>query len=259
LQSQALKSAIRQNGAAPDDLKSFADFVSLVGDADDGNDLSLRVREWGPDGRYSWVFGENEDVLIDFKNDNVSALDLTEVLGAGTERTAILAYLFRALEMVMEERRPLILLIDEAWQCLDDAYFAEELGKWLVTARKMHVVVVMLTQTPNQIKQSAAKSIIESLPNQLIFPNHQADIDSYAGMGMTDGELSFILGKATQGRKALHRTKKGSTILDVDLSRLGPLLTALGGGASGVNKFGEDYRDRPDFWRETPLERLENV
>jgi len=266
-QSQALKSAIRQNASAPDSLKNFSQFVSLIGDADDGNDLALRVREWGPDGRYSWVFGESDDVLVNFGANDVTALDLTEVLAAGTERTAILAYLFRALEMVMEEKRPMVLLVDEAWQVLDDPYFAEEMKKWLVTARKMNVVVVMLTQFPSQIQQSAAKSILEGLPNQLIFPNHRAEPGHYDGMSMSDGELSFILSKSLQGRKALHRTDAGSTILDVDLGRLGPLLTVLGGGRSGSARFGDDYRDRPDFWRdqtasddlETSLERLAHV
>lgn len=249
LQSQVLKGAIRQNASAPDRLKTFSQFISLVGDADDDKDLALRVREWGPDGRYSWVFGDSDDVLVNFAANDVTALDLTEVLGAGTERTAILAYLFRALEMVMEEKRPMVLIVDEAWQVLDDPYFAEEMKKWLVTARKMNVVVVMLTQFPSQIEQSAAKSILEGLPNQLIFPNHRAEPSNYSSMAMSDGELSFILGKASQGRKALHRTEKGSTILDVDLSRLGPLLTVLGGGSSGLAKFGDDYRNRPDFWR----------
>ena len=249
LQSQALKSAIRQNASAPDHLKTFSQFISLVGDADDDNDLGLRVREWGPEGRYSWVFGDSDDVLVNFSANDVTALDLTEVLAAGTERTAILAYLFRAMEMVMEEKRPMVLLVDEAWQVLDDPYFAKEMEKWLVTARKMNVVVVMLTQFPTQIKQSAAKSILEGLPNQLIFPNHRAEPETYDGMALSDGELSFILGNAGLGRKALHRTEGGSTILDVDLSRLGPLLTVLGGGASGVAKFGDDYRNRPDFWR----------
>jgi type IV secretion system protein VirB4 len=249
-QSQALKSAIRQNASAPDTLKNFSQFVSLIGDADDGNDLALRVREWGPDGRYSWVFGESDDVLVNFAANDVTALDLTEVLAAGTERTAILAYLFRALEMVMEEKRPMVLLVDEAWQVLDDPYFAIEMKKWLVTARKLNVVVVMLTQFPSQIQQSAAKSILEGLPNQLIFPNHRAEPGHYDGMSMSDGELSFILGKSLQGRKALHRTDAGSTILDVDLGRLGPLLTVLGGGRSGSARFGDDYRDRPDFWRD---------
>ncbi|MBS1303276.1 hypothetical protein [Loktanella sp. SALINAS62] len=266
-QSQALKSAIRQNASAPDSLKNFSQFVSLIGDADDGNDLALRVREWGPDGRYSWVFGESDDVLVNFGANDVTALDLTEVLAAGTERTAILAYLFRALEMVMEEKRPMVLVVDEAWQVLDDPYFAIEMKKWLVTARKMNVVVVMLTQFPSQIQQSAAKSILEGLPNQLIFPNHRAEPNHYDGMSMSDGELSFILSKSLQGRKALHRTDTGSTILDVDLGRLGPLLTVLGGGRSGSARFGDDYRDCPDFWRdqntsddlETSLERLAHV
>lgn len=249
MQSQALKSAIRQNASAPDNLRNFSEFVSLIGDAEDKNDLALRAREWGPDGRYSWVFGESKDVLVNFETNDVTALDLTEILAAGTERTAILAYLFRALEMVMEEKRPMVLVVDEAWQVLDDPYFAEEMKKWLVTARKMNVVVIMLTQFPSQIQQSAAKSILEGLPNQLVFPNHRAEPSHYNGMAMSDGELAFILGQTSQGRRALHRTDMGSTIIDVDLSGLGPLLTVLGGGPAGEKRFGSDYRDRPDFWR----------
>lgn len=249
-QSHALKNAIRQNGSAPDDLKTFSHFVSLVGDADDDNNLALRIREWGPEGRYSWVFGDNPDVLVDFAANDITAIDLTEVLKARTERTAILAYLFRSLEVVMEEMRPLVLLIDEAWQAVDDPYFARELQDWLVTARKKHAVVIMMTQFPSQIAQSAARSILEGLPNQLIFPNHSAEAEHYKGFALTDGELAFILGRSAQGRRALHRNAKGSTILNVDLSGLGSLLTVLGGGATGLARFGQDYHSRPDFWRD---------
>lgn len=248
-QSKALRAAIVQNGAAPDQLQTFAHFETLIGDADDDNDLALRVREWGPRGRYSWVFGESDDTLVDFASNDVTALDLTEVLGAGTERMAILAYLFRAIGVVMEEKRPMVLIVDEAWRVLDDPYFAEKMKEWLVTARKMNVVVMLLTQFPSHIRRSAASSVLESLPNRLIFPNAKAGEEDYTGMNLTDGELSFLLDTTQGGYRALHSTDRGSTILDVDLSRLGPLLTALGGGSSGDARFGSDYRDRPDFWR----------
>ena len=40
-----------------------------------------------------------------------------------------------------------------------------------------------------------------------------------------------------------------STILDVDLKPLGPLLTVLGGGRAGLAAFGDDYASRPKFWK----------
>jgi type IV secretion system protein VirB4 len=250
LQSEALKSAIAQNGKAREGLRNFQSFQELFGDVGDGLDLAQRLREWGPDGRYGWVFGEAREPVVDFTSHDVTAVDLTEILDLGTERTAILGYLFRRIEMLIEEKRPTLILIDEAWKVLDDEYFARKLAEWLVTARKKNVVVVMMTQFPSQIRGSKARSILEALPNQLLFPNGEAASRDYDSFRLTDGELDFVLNPIPGQRLVLSRSPRGSTVLNVDLKALGPLLTALGGGQAGLNTFGADYAARPKFWKE---------
>lgn len=250
LQSEALKSAIAQNGKAREGLRNFKSFQELFGDVGDGLDLAQRLREWGPDGRYGWVFGEAKEPVVDFTSHDVTAVDLTEILNLGTERTAILGYLFRRIEMLIEERRPTLILIDEAWKVLDDEYFAKKLAEWLVTARKKNVVVVMMTQFPSQIRGSKARSILEALPNQLLFPNGEAASSDYDSFRLTDGELDFVLNPIPGQRLVLSRSPRGSTVLNVDLKALGPLLTALGGGQAGLNAFGADYAARSKFWKE---------
>jgi type IV secretion system protein VirB4 len=249
-QSQALKSAVRQNATAPEDLRSFAHFKDLIGDVEDDRNLSMRIAEWAPSGRYGWAFGKAAHPVVDFSKNDITGVDLTEVLKLGTERTAILGYLFRAIELLMEDRRPTLLIVDEAWQVLNDAYFAKEMSEWLVTARKKNVVVLMLTQFPSQIRESKSRTILEGLPNQLLFPNRKAEAGDYAGFAFTDSELSFVLSGGTlESRLALWRGHQNSTILNVDLSPLGDLLTALGGGAAGLRRFGADYAQTPNFWR----------
>ncbi len=250
LQSEALKSAIAQNGKARIGLRNFRAFQELFGDVGDGLDLAQRLREWGPDGRYGWVFGEASEPVVDFTSHDVTAVDLTEILDLGTERTAILGTLFRRIEMLIEEKRPTLILIDEAWKVLDDEYFAKKLAEWLVTARKKNVVVVMMTQFPSQIRGSKARSILEALPNQLLFPNGEASSADYDSFRLTDGELDFVLNPIPGQRLLLSRSPRGSTVLNVDLKPLGPLLTALGGGQAGLNAFGADYATRPIFWKE---------
>jgi type IV secretion system protein VirB4 len=125
--------------------------------------------------------------VVDFTSHDVTAVDLTEILDLGTERTAILGYLFHRIEMLIEEKRPTLILIDEAWKVLDDEYFAKKLAEWLVTARKKNVVVVMMTQFPSQIRGSKARSILEALPNQLLFPNGEAASADYDSFRLTDG------------------------------------------------------------------------
>jgi len=248
LQSEALKSAIAQNGKAHEGLRNFQSFQELFGDVGDGLDLAQRLREWGPDGRYGWVFGEATEPVVDFTSHDVTAVDLTEILDLGTERTAILGYLFRRIEMLIEEKRPTLILIDEAWKVLDDEYFAKKLAEWLVTARKKNVVVVMMTQFPSQIRGSKARSILEALPNQLLFPNGEAASADYDSFRLTDGEQDFVLNPIPGQRLVLSRSPGGSTVLNIDLKALGPLLTALGGGQAGLNAFGADYAARPKFW-----------
>jgi len=250
LQSEALKSAIAQNGKAREGLRNFQSFQELFGDVGDGLDLAQRLREWGPEGRYGWVFGEAKEPVVDFTSHDVTAVDLTEILDLGTERTAILGYLFRRIEMLIEEKRPTLILIDEAWKVLDDEYFVKKLAEWLVTARKKNVVVVMMTQFPSQIRGSKARSILEALPNQLLFPNGEAASSDYDSFRLTDGELDFVLNPIPGQRLVLSRSPRGSTVLNVDLKALGPLLTALGGGQAGLNAFGADYAARPKFWKE---------
>lgn len=250
-QSKTLKEAIRQNCSTNDALRNFASFQDLIGDSQDNGALSARVAEWGPGGRYSWVFDNTEKPLVDLTANRLTAIDMTEVLGLQTERTALLGYLFRAVETLAESREPTLLLIDEASQALDDAYFAKNLSKWLVTFRKLNVVVGMLTQFPSQIRESKAKTILEALPNRLLFPNIGAEDGDYAGFGLNDAEISYLTGGQFPGqRTALWRKGPSSTILDVDVGALGPLLTALGGGSAGEAYFGADYDDRPDFWKE---------
>ena len=249
MQSDELKRAIRQNANVTPELRNFRDFQTLLGDVGDGRDLAMRIGEWGPEGRYAWVFGPAAEPVVDFTAQDITAIDLTEILDLKTERTAVLAYLFRRIEILIEEKRPTLIVIDEAWKVLDDEYFSRKLSEWLVTARKKNVVVVMMTQFQSQIRQSKARSILEALPNQLMFPNMEADGRDYEDFKLTDGELGFVLSGQMGRRSVLWRTNQGSTILDVDLKPLGPLLTVLGGGRAGLAAFGDDYAERPKFWK----------
>ncbi|WP_299641198.1 type IV secretion system protein B4 [uncultured Tateyamaria sp.] len=250
-QSQTLKEAIRQNCDTSKDLRNFAHFQDLIGDSNDGGDLSARVAEWAPGGRYGWVFDTSEKPLVDLTANSLTAIDMTEILKLDTERTALLAYLFRIIERMAEDKVPTFLGIDEASKGLNDEYFAAHMSDWLVTVRKLQVVVALMTQFPSQIKASKAKTILEALPNRLLFPNSEAEAKDYDGFGFNAAEISYLLGGQYPGmRTALWRKGPTSTVLNVDIGALGPLLTALGGGGAGEARFGHDFADRPDFWKE---------
>jgi type IV secretion system protein VirB4 len=218
---------------------------------DDGGDLHQRLLEWSEDGRYGWIFGQSLEDTFSLKGD-VVGFDLTGILDseADKERMAVLSYLFRRVEREIEDRRPTIIVIDEAWKALDNAYFAERLSNWLVTARKQNTVAVMMTQYASQLERTrTGKTIVEAVPTQILLPNIRAQPADYAMLNLTEKELDVLLNTGSNSRLALIRDDQGSIVVDADLSALGPTLTILGGMEKGEALVGADYRDRPDFWR----------
>lgn len=250
LQSEHLKSAIRQNGQAPRELRNFSRFQELIGDVNDDRDLALRVGEWGPNGRYGWVFGEAEQPIIDFEEKtSVLGIDMNEILKQPAERMAVLSYLFRRLELMFEDKVPTLLIIDEASMVLNDDYFAKSVPEWIYSVRKQDVVMILMTQVPKHIRDSKARAILEGLPNRILFPNRKAEAPDYDGLNFTENELGFLLNGGRGRREVLYQGPTGSSILDMDLSPLGSLLHALGTDAAARHTFGEDYTTKPQFWR----------
>jgi type IV secretion system protein VirB4 len=254
VQTNRLQEVVRQNASAGNaGLRNWSDFASLLVSTDDEGDLFERMQEWTAEGRYGWIFGANTEDSFSIDGE-VAGFDLTGILDSESERErmAVLSYLFRRVERVIEDRKPTIIVIDEAWKALDNAYFAERLSNWLVTARKQNAVVVMMTQYASQLERTrTGKTIVEAVPTQVLLPNIRASAADYAMLGLSEKELDVLLGVGSASRLALVRDDRGAVVIDADLSALGPLVTILGGMEKGEALVGPDYRDRPDFWRVT--------
>ncbi|MEO1023978.1 MAG: type IV secretion system protein B4 [Pseudomonadota bacterium] len=251
-QTNRIQEVVRQNsGAANPQLRNWKDFASLFVSTDDDGDLHQRLLEWTEDGRYGWIFGQSLEDTFSLEG-HVVGFDLTGILDSESEkeRMAVLSYLFRRIEREIEDRRPTIIVIDEAWKALDNAYFAERLSNWLVTARKQNTVAVMMTQYASQLERTrTGKTIVEAVPTQILLPNIRAHASDYAMLNLQEKELDVLLNTGSASRLALVRDDTGSVVVDADLSALGPHLTILGGMEKGEALVGADYRDRPDFWR----------
>lgn len=249
-QSQFLQDAIRRNADAPQGLRHWSQFASLFAPLDDDGDLESRIREWAPSGRYGWIFGGNREDTFSLNGDLVG-FDLTSVLDNGNdkERAAVLGYIFRRLERAMQDRRPTIIVVDEAWRALDTDYFADKLQGWLVTLRKLNCVVLLVTQFATQIANSkAGASILQGVQTQILLPNDDASAQDFAALNLNAKELTIMLETPPGKRVALVRDDQGSVLLDTDLTDLGQLLMSIGNSTAGRAALAAPDFD-PEFWR----------
>ncbi len=251
-QTHAVQAIVRRNAEAGDpSLRNWTEFAGQFRSVDDGGDLAERVREWTPQGRFGWVFGTTVEDKFSLEGD-VLGVDLTGLLDTENEtaRMAVLSYIFRRIERKIEDRRPTIVLIDEAWKAFDNSYFANKLENWLVTARKQNTVVVMMTQFASQLDKSRVGStIIQALPTQILLPNSRAKAGDYGPLGLSEKELDVMLNTLPASHLGLIRDDQGAHIIDANLAALGSYLAVLGGLKSGEAVVGPDYRDTPEFWR----------
>lgn len=249
-QTVAINAAVRQIVAAKNQLRTFKGLESLVTSTDDDGELLARVKEWTEKGRYGWLFSKQAETPISIGED-VLGIDMSEILDLETERSALLAYLFRRVERVIEDRRPTMIVIDEAWKMLNDPIFEKRLHDWLVTMRKKNCVVVMLTQTPQHLEQSAVGQIIaESVTTQVLYPNARANPEDYKILRLNESEADFLATGTGGLRMSLVRSGSDSIFVDMDLSSLGSTLPILGGGQTGAELAPRDWRKNPEFWKE---------
>lgn len=250
IQTVALNNAVRQIVDANESLRTFKGLESLITSTDDGGELLERVREWTEQGRFGWLFSKRAETPIEI-GEEILGIDMSEILDLDIERSALLAYLFRRIERVIEDRKPTMIVIDEAWKMLNDEIFVKRLHDWLVTMRKKNCVVVMLTQTPDHLQKSQVGQIIaETVTTQILFPNNRAQPEDYKLLRLNDNEAAFLCAGAGGHRIALLRSSGDSVFVDFDLSGLGDALTVLGGGSTGEEKAPIGWRDNPDFWKE---------
>lgn len=249
-QTVAVNAAVNQIVAAQEGLRNFKGLESLVTSTDDDGELLARVKEWTEKGRYGWLFSKQSETPISIGED-VLGIDMSEILDLETERSALLAYLFRRVERVIEDRKPTMIVIDEAWKMLNDPIFEKRLHDWLVTMRKKNCVVVMLTQTPQHLEQSAVGQIIaESVTTQVLYPNSRANPEDYKILRLNESEADFLATGTGGLRTALVRSGSDSIFVNMDLSSLGATLPILGGGQTGEELAPRGWRKNPEFWKE---------
>ncbi|TPE47316.1 type IV secretion system DNA-binding domain-containing protein [Amaricoccus solimangrovi] len=248
-QAQALAQAVRVNAETDPALRGLRAFRRQFRAVDDEGALFERMGEWDAEGAFGWLFAGDGVDTLGF-DATVTGFDLSEIFDTPAVRTAWLSYVFRRIERLVEDGRPTLLVLDEAWKLLDDAYFERRLKDWMLTMRKKNVAVVLLTQRVAHIRESrAGGSILESAATTILYPNARNTAEELAPLGLTDRELGFACASALESRLALIRSGDMSVIADMDLGALGPLAKVLGGGPGG-DWLLEGWRDRPDFWKE---------
>jgi type IV secretion system protein VirB4 len=88
---------------------------------------------------------------------------------------------------------------------------------------------------------------VSGVATLLIYPSNKSTREELEPLRLTDNELDFAVSSNVGHRLALVRSGDTSSIVDMNLGPLGPLMSVLGGGNGEGAPAG--WRNDPDFWK----------
>jgi len=161
----------------------------------------------------------------------VQAFEMDDVLRRPEAAGAVLGALFHTLEKRFDGR-PTMLVLDEAWLFLKDAFFAAQIQDWLKTLRKRNVAVVFASQELADVERSSiASTIIEACPTRIYLPNDRAREPHsrafYAALGLNGRQIDLIA-SATPKRDYYLVSRDGCRLFELGL---GPAALAFVGAS----------------------------
>jgi type IV secretion system protein VirB4 len=149
----------------------------------------------------------------------------------------VLLYLFHRVEQRLEQGRPSLLVIEEAWLPLMKSAFAARIKQWLLTLRKQNAAVVLATQSLSQLWETPHRHVLlESCPTRILLPNPEAaspgHLGLYRDLGLNDAEIQ-LLARARRKRDYYVKSPRGSRLFELGL---GPVALAFVGTPEGMTQ-----------------------
>jgi type IV secretion system protein VirB4 len=161
----------------------------------------------------------------------VQAFEMDDLMRRPQAAGAVLSVLFHVLERRFDGS-PTLLVLDEAWLFLKDAFFAAQVQDWLKTLRKKNVAVVFASQELADVEASPiASTIIEACLTRIFLPNDRAREPHsrafYERLGLNNRQVALIA-NATPKRDYYLVGRDGCRLFELGL---GPATLAFVGAS----------------------------
>src|SRR5207302_5374206 len=223
-QRKTLSRALELLGESP--ARSLTDLVNTL------QDHELR------DGLGPYTLAGALGGLLDATHDSLGeslfqVFEIGHLMNLG-EKTLVpvLLHLFHRVEARLQDGRPSLLIIEEAWVTALNSVFGQKVEEWLRTLRKKNTAVVFVSQSLADVVGSTRRDIIlESCPTKIFLPNPEAEGEQvrrlYQGIGLNRRQIE-LLALAIPKRQYYYASPLGRRLISLGL---GPVALSFAGMA----------------------------
>jgi type IV secretion system protein VirB4 len=208
-------------------ISTFQQYVNYVDPATGEQTVRIGVQPYTINGQFGIIFDASNTTLSLAKWIMIEMGILMKMGSAAV--TPALMFLFHFIERMYTNEQgdptgdPTILVLDEAWVYLNNAYFSLKMEEWLTTLRKKNVFCVFATQEVAKAANSSISTAIASMCLTKIYladPNAMTRMvrDYYLRFGLEEHEI-LAISRAVMKRDYFYKSPLGSRMFRLNLDK----------------------------------------
>ncbi|MBI1328154.1 MAG: hypothetical protein GC136_11020 [Alphaproteobacteria bacterium] len=252
--------------ALPDDLDSLLSAASgpdsVVEQKKDSSGLTPadRLAFWYGNGEMAHLFGHTQETLP--LAESIFAFDITDIVHARWPIIPVFSYLMYRIRGLLDGK-PTILVLDEAWNLVDNLVFAPKLGEWMQELREKNALVIFATESIENATQSSITNILmKDIATQIYLPNPEAGTAYKEVFGLNNNEFSQLKNMHKEQREFLLKHHGDAVVAKLDLKGLNDIIAILSGTRENIAilesiilETGEDPRRWLPVFREKAVKK----
>ena len=151
-----------------------------------------KISEWYGDGDLAYFFDNDEDDF-NLHDTDIWGFDMTQLVSVRTTLVPVIFYLLHQINRTLDGT-PTIIVLDEAWDLIDNPAFNNEIEEWLAELRRKNAIAIFATESVDGAeKSSMTKILAKNIKTKIFLPNKQANEVGYEEVfGLSEEEFHML-------------------------------------------------------------------
>ncbi len=199
-------------------------FSQLLEGYNHSSELVAALSSYTGSGAWGKLFDAEEDTLNPLSWPRLTAIEMGGLMDMGEEAIIpALTYITSQLDELFMDRKPTLLILDEAWVFFSHPSFRNFIIHWLKTLRKFNVFVIMATQEATDA-DALLSSILTNCHTKIMLANANAKTgpmaNLYRQIGLTETDIDVISSKSMRPKRDYYIIQEeGNAVVDFAISQ----------------------------------------
>lgn len=226
--------------------------------------LQVELEPWVGDRPLARYFDNATD---SFSVSDFSCAEMGDILANPAVSTAFMEYAFFRIRKELAKNRtrtpvPTIIYLEECWFLLDNPAFSSKIRDWLKTLAKLNAIVVMATQSLEDLANSSVFAAIrDNVPTRIFLPNQNANTESLRNLYSRQFDLNDMqiqkIARAIPKRQYFIVQPGVARMVNVNFPP--DILAVMRSDSVAQYAFSRTYVEGDDSWKSRYLEEISNA